>query len=176
MKLFKKISCYFDRIAYEIRTIKGLKTLIFMGVFLFLGVLSWIIGGRVDKVLFLYTFPSSAMSIGFAFVLWTLSFILCGCIFSGIAFGCKRYRRNVSYKICLYIVLMFLFVLTVYPLFFGARAPFLAFISLIVAIFFCLMAILSSYKYFSLWTVALILFGLWLLYNAYVCLAFILIN
>ena len=176
MKLFKKISYYFDKVVYEIRTIKSQQTLIFMGVFLFLGVLSWIIGGRVDKVLFLYTFPSSAMSIGFAFVLWGFSFILCGCIFAGIAFGCKRYRRIISYKICLYIVLMFLFILTVYPLFFGAKAPFLALISLIVAIFFCLMAILSAYKYFSFWTVSLVLFCLWLLYNAYVCLAFIFIN
>lgn len=176
MKLFKKISCYFDRIAYEIRTIKGLQTLIFMGVFLFLGVLSWIIGGRVDKILLLYNFPLSAIGIGFAFLLWGISFILCGSVFAGIAFGCKRYRRNISYKICLYIVLMFIFMLTVYPLFFGARAPFFTFISLIVAISFCLMAILSAFKFYSLWTVALVLHELWLMYNAYVCLAFILIN
>jgi hypothetical protein len=47
---------------------------------------------------------------------------------------------------------------------------------LIVAISFCLMAILSAYKFYSLWTVALVLHELWLMYNAYVCLTFILIN
>ena len=176
MKLFRRISCYFDRITYEIKSINKLKTLIFMGIFLILGVFSWILGGKVDRVFLLYTFPACAMGIVFAFLLWGLFFILCGFIFAGIAFGCKRYRRNISYKICLYIILMFIFILTFYPLFMGARAPFIALISILVSILFCLMAILSAYRYFSLWNVALILYGLWLIYNAYVCLAFILIN
>ena len=176
MKLFKRISCYFDRIYYEIRTIKRKHTLIFMGIFLLLGIFSWILGGKTDRITLLYSFPRAAIGIGFMFILWGISFIFCGCIFAGIAFSCERYRRHIAYKSCLYIILMQLFVLTAYPLFFGAIAPFIMLLALIVAIFFCFMAILSSYRWFSLWTVLLTLHLMWLLYNAYICLAFVLIN
>ena len=176
MKLIKRISCYFDRISYEIRIIRRKHTLIFMGIFLLLGIFSWILGGKTDRVMLLYSFPRAAIGIGFMFILWGFSFMFCGCIFAGIAFSCERYRRHISQKICLYIILMQLFTLIAYPLFFGAIAPFIAFLSLIISIFFCIMAILSSIKFFTLWTVFLSVHILWLFYNAYICLAFIFIN
>lgn len=156
--------------------IKRKFTLIFMGVFLFLCIISWAIGGKTDRVIFMYNFPRAAINITFMFILWGLSFIFCGFIFAGITFGCQKFRRHVSYKICLYMVLMQIFTFIVYPLFFGAIAPFVTFLSLFIAIFFCFMAILSSFSYYSLWTVCLSLHLIWLVYNAYICLAFMFIN
>ena len=176
MKLFKRISCFFDKIAHEIRMIKLKDMLIFSGIFLILGIISWIVGGRANRIVLLYDFPRSAISIGFMFVLWGASFIFCGAILSGILLGCEKYRRHRAYKIALYIIIMQIFTFMLYPLFFGAIAPFIAFLANIIALFFCMLSILSSYRLYSLWTVCLCLHFLWLFYNAYVCLAFIFIN
>ena len=176
MKFIKKISCYFDRVSCEIRKINKKNTLIFMGIFLILGVFCWIMGGKTDRVMLLYRFPRIAIGVGFMFFLWGISFVFCGLIFSGIILSCEKYRRHISYKISLYLVLMQLFTYIVYPLFFGATAPFLSFLSLLIAIFFCFLAISSSFRFYSIWTICLILHMIWLVYNAYVSLAFILIN
>lgn len=176
MKLFKKISCFFDRITHEIRMIRLKHMLIFSLVFLISGIISWIIGGGTNRVTLLYIFPRSAINIGFMFVLWCLSFMFCGIVFAGVLFGCEKYRRQRTYKIGLYIALMQIFMLIIYPLFFGATAPFIAFLAIIIASIFCLLSILASFRIYSLWTVCLCLHFLWLLYNGYICLAFIFIN
>ena len=176
MKLIKRISCFFDRISHEIRMIKIKYMLIFALIFLILGIASWIIGGGVNRVMLLYTFPRSAIHIGFMFILWGLSFLLCGTIFAGVLFGCEKYKRQKAYKIGLYIALMQIFTLIIYPLFFGAIAPFIALLSILVSIFLCFLAIISAYRIYSMWTICLGLHFLWLLYNGYICLAFILIN
>ena len=150
--------------------------IIFAIMFLLLGIMSWIIGGKTNRVVLLYSFPRCAIGISFAFIFWGISFALCGCIFCGILYGCERYKRRISYKICLYISLMQIFILTTYPLFFGACAPFIAFLAFLISIFFCILAISSAFKHFSLWTVILSMHLLWLVYNSYVCLAFIFIN
>lgn len=147
-----------------------------MGIFLILGIFSWIVGGKTDRVTFIYIFPRAAINIGFMYVFWAISFMICGCIFSCIMFSCKKFRRHIVYKICLYLILMQIFTYIIYPLFFGAMSPFLSFLAILIAIFFCILAILSSFYYYSLWTVILSLHLFWLIYNGYVCLAFTFIN
>ena len=176
LKFIRKISFYFDRASFEIRRIKRKYALIFMSIFLLLGIFSWLMGGKTDRVVFLYRFPRIAIGVGFMFFIWGISFAFCGLIFSGIILNCEKYIKHISRKICLYLALMQLFTLIIYPLFFGAVAPFLSFLSLSFAILFCFLAILSSFRYYSIWTICLILHIIWLFYNAYVCLAFILIN
>ena len=176
MNIIKEISCYFDRVAREIKLFKRKQTIIFSVVFFTLGVFSWMIGGKTNRVVLLYSFPKCAVGISFAFILWGLSFALCGLIFGGILYGSERYRHRITYKICLYISLMEIFIYITYPLFFKACAPFLACLAYLISIFFCFLAISSAFKYYSLWTILLSLHILWLIYNAYVCLAFIFIT
>ena len=176
MRLFRRISCFFDRVTHEIRMIKFKHILIFSSIFLLLGILSWIIGGSTNRVLLLYTFPRSAIHVGFMFILWGFSFVFCGAILSGVVFGCERYKRHKVYKIALFLVLMQVFTYTIYPLFFGAIAPFITLLSIIVALFFSVLSILSSVRIYTLWTICLGIHLIWLLYNFYICLAFIFIN
>lgn len=147
-----------------------------MCIFLILGIFSWIVGGKTDRVTFIYAFPRAAMSIGFMFIFWAASFMICGCVFACIMFNSKKFRNHITYKICLYLILMQIFTYIIYPLFFGAMTPFFAFLSILIAIFFCFLAILSSFNYYSLWTVILSLHLIWLIYNGFVCLAFMIIN
>lgn len=176
MKFLKKISYFFDRISHEVRMIKLKHILISSGIFLILGILSWIIGGGTNRVVLLYDFPRSAISIGFMFILWGISFLFSGAILAGILCGCENYKKHRAYKIALYIILMQIFTLMAYPLFFGAIAPVITLLANITAMFFCLLAVMSSIRLYSLWTVCLCLHFLWLFYNAYICLAFIFIN
>lgn len=174
--LIRKISCFFDRITHEIKMIRIKNILIFSVLFLVLGFFSWIIGGGSNRVILLYMLPRSAIKIGFMYVLWGLSFIFCGVIFAGVLFGCEKYRRHLTYKTALFIILMQIFTFVIYPLFFGAIAPFLTLIAIVISISFCVLAILSAIKIYSLWSICLCIHFLWLMYNGYICLAFIFIN
>ena len=156
--------------------IKLRHTIIFSGIFFILGIVSWIIGGGTNRVVLMYTFPRCAINVVFMFFFWGFSFIYCGAILAGTLFGCKKYIRHKAYKSGLYIIIMQLFTLMLYPLFFGAIAPFITLLANIVALLFCLLSIISSYRIYSLWTICLCLHFLWLFYNSYVCLAFIFIN
>lgn len=176
MKLFRKISCFFDRITREIRMIRLKHILIFSLIFLLSGIVSWIIGGGTNRVMLLYIFPRSAINIGFMYILWGVSYIFCGAILAGVLFGCEKYWKHKTYKVALYVILMQIFILIIYPLFFGATAPFLSFLAIVIASTFCLLSILVCVRIYSLWTVCLCLHFLWLLYNGYICLAFIFIN
>lgn len=174
--MFKKICCFIDGISHDIRLLNLKKSGIFSLVFLVLGVISWIIGGRTDKVTIYYIFPRLALPIGFAFFLWAISFALCGFLFSAVLFGCEKYKRNRAQKTAVLIAIMFLFTLCIYPLFFGAMSSILTFFSLLVALLFCFFAIISSIKLYSLWTIVLGVHFLWLLYNAFLALAFAFVN
>lgn len=176
MKAIKKISCFFDRIDREIRMIKAKALIICASIFLVIGIVSWIIGGRIDRITFFFIFPRCAIKIPFMFIIWGISFAFCGAILAGILCGCEKYRKNQAYKCALFLVIMQVFIYAAYPLFFGASAPFVAFLAFLIAQIFCLLCIISCLKIYSIWTICLIIHFLWLVYNGYVALAFALIN
>ncbi len=176
MNVLKRVMKYFDHLSHEIKLLDLKKSCIFSCVFLVLGIISWIIGGRVDKVTLFYIFPRCALPILYAFLLWGISFCFCGFILGGVIFGCEKYKRTRAYKIALFVIIMQIFTLCIYPLFFGALAPIVAFIITLVAMMFCFLAIMASFKLYCLWTVCLSIHFLWLLYNSYVALAFAFVN
>lgn len=140
------------------------------------GILSWLISGRTDRVSVLYSFPKCAMPITYAFVAWGIFFAVFGCIISGILFSCEKYRRNIVIKITFLLLVAYLCALCVYPLFFRAMMPMVSFFMILLAILFCIFAMIDSFKFNSLWTICIFLEILWLIYNAYTTLAFIFIN
>ncbi len=172
----KKILCFFDRITYEIRKIKFKCILIFSLLFFILGIISWIASGETNKMIILYIYPKAALNLGFMYMLWGISFLFCGGTLGGVLFGCEKFRRHKVYKIILYIIIMQLFSYVIHALFFRATAPFVALLSILIAILFCLLAIFDCFKIYSLWTICLCLHLLWLFYNFYICLAFIFLN
>lgn len=176
MKVLKKVSGFFERINREIRFISAKAMLIMAAVFAGLGILSWIIGGRVDRITIFFVFPRCAIRLPFMYAIWTVSFAFCGACLAGILCGCEKYKKNQAYKCALFLVLMQVFTYAAYPLFFGAVAPFISFISFLIAEMFCILCIFSCAKLYSLWTVCLTVHFLWLLYNGYATLAFALTN
>ena len=150
--------------------------LVFSSIFLSIGIFCWIMGGKVDRITFFFMYPRCAIPVGFMFVLWGISFILCGAVFYGVLFGCERFRRSKMYKSALLIVLMQIFTYITYPLFFRAAAPFIAFLAFLIAEIFCFFAIRDCLKNYSLWSIILIVHFLWLIYNGYCALAFSIIN
>ena len=176
MNALKSVMRYFDQLAHEIRLLNLKKCCIFSCIFLVLGIFSWIVGGRVDKVTVFYIYPRCAIPILYAFLLWGVSFCFCGFVLGGVVFGCEKYKRQKTYKIGFFICIMQMFTLCVYPLFFGALAPLVAFAILLISMMFCFLAIMASFKIYCLWTICLSIQFLWLLYNAYVSLAFAFVN
>jgi hypothetical protein len=176
LKLFKGISCFFNRIAFEIRRIKLKACLISAAIFLGIVVITWIFGGNIHRALVFYQQPRSAMPIALMFILWAISFAFIGFVVGGIIFGCEKYKKQHIYKIFVLIVLMSLFSYIAYPLFFGGLASFLSFLSYLIACVFCVLAIIYSFKLFSLWTICLAMHLLWLIYNVVISLGFCLLN
>lgn len=174
--MFKKIFCFVNGINHDLRLLNFKKSGIFSLVFLVLGILSWIIGGRTDRVTIYYIFPRLAMPLGCAFFIWSISFALCGFLFGAILYGCEKYKRQHAHKTAILVVIMYLFTLCVYPLFFGAMSSILAFFALLLSILFCFLSIATSSKIYSLWTIVLCVHFLWLLYNTFLALAFAFVN
>ena len=176
MKFLKKVSCFFDRISHEIR-LMNLKAMIILSiVFLCGGIISWFVGGSSDKISVFFIFPRSALPLVYAYIFWAISFAFVGFIFGGILFGCEKYKRTRAQKIAIFVFLSFVFSFCVYPAFFGALSPFFAFLLLLVSFVMCLVAIFSSLKFYSLWTICLSIHALWLLYNCFVALSFTFVN
>ncbi len=176
MNIFKRIIRYFDALSHDIRLLNLKNCCIFSVIFFILGIGSWIICGRIDDATIFYIFPRCAISIIYAYILWGISFAFVGFIFAGVIFGCEKYKRANAYKIALFIIIMQVFTYCVYPVFFGAVAPLITFILLLIAILFCFLAIMASFKFYCLWTICISIHFLWLLYNCYVCLAFAFVN
>ncbi len=176
MKFIRKVHCYSDKISHEIRLMNVKKMLISGLIFLLIGIVSWFVGGSPDEVNIFFVFPRSALPIFYAYTIWGISFLFCGIIFGGVLFGCEKYKRGHSSKIALFICIMQLFTICVYPVFFGALSPFIAFLLLLISLLFCTLAIMSCVKLYSLWTMCLSIHFLWLLYNCYLSLAFTFVN
>ncbi len=176
MKILKKVSNFFERIEHDIRLFSVKPSLIIGSITLALGIFSWIIGGRADRAWLLFQFPRSAISIGFMYFLWGISFAFVGITLGGIMFGCEKYKRREALKIVVFVIISLLFTLCIYPLFFKSMAPFFTFVFILFAAFFCFMAILSAFRMYSLWSVCLMLHFAWLLYNCYLAFAIALIN
>ena len=176
MKAIKKISGFFDRIEHDIRLFNLKPSLIIGAVTLSIGIISWILGGRADKVMLFFLFPRSAISIGFMYFLWGISFAFIGLTIGGIIFGCEKYKKRESSKIVTFIIVSFIFTLCVYPTFFRGLAPFITFIFITISVFFCLLAIIASVRLYSLWSICLIIHFLWLIYNGYLAFAIAIIN
>ncbi len=172
----KRINFFFDRVGHDIRLFDFKPSVILCGCSLLLGIVSWIFGGRADKVMLIYIFPRSAISLGIMYFLWAISFAFVGFIIGGIIFGCEKYKRRESGKIAIFLILSLLFTLCVYPTFFKSMSPFFAFVFLLIAVFFCLLAIFSSVRIYSLWTICLALHAVWLLYNSFLAITITLIN
>ena len=176
MNVFKKIFNYFDNISHEIKLINLKASIICAITSLIFGITSWIIGGSINKIPIIYIYPRSALPLAFAYILWGIEFAFCGFIFGGIIFGCEKFKRYQAYKIGMFIIIMQIFIFCIYPIFFGALSPLIAFIILLITIVFCFLSIIASIKIFPLWTICLIFNLLWLIYNSYVTLAFAFIN
>lgn len=176
MKLIKRINIFVDRVGHDIRLFNLRKSLIFCTITFLLGIVSWIVGGRADKVMLIYIFPRSAISLGIMYFLWAISFAFLGFLIGGVIFGCEKYKRRESGKIAIFLVLSLLFMLCVYPIFFKCMSPFFTFVFLLIALFFCLLAICSSIRIYSLWSICLMLHAAWLIYNSFLAITITLIN
>ncbi len=176
MNIFKRFCCYIDNISHEIRLMNLKASTIFAGIYLVLGIISWVIVGKRSEITLFYIYPRCAMPLALAYVIWAVFFAFCGFILGSILFGCEKYKRHKVYKIAVFLILMQVFTYCVYPLFFGAAAPLICFMSLLVSMLFCIFSIIASSKIFVLWTICLCVNFLWLLYNSYVTLAFLFVN
>lgn len=176
MKLIKKINYFFDRISHDLRLLNIKISFVLSIITLAFGILSWIIGGRADKVMLFYIFPRGALSIGIMYFLWALYFFFSGFIIGGVSFGCEKFKRREALKVATFLLLSFLCILSVYTLFFKSLAPLITFIVLTIATIFTFLALLSCIKIYSLWTICIILNLIWLLYNSYISLIIALIN
>lgn len=176
MKLIKRINYYFDRISHDIRLINIKSTLIISLITLFSGLFSWIIGGRADRVVLLYIFPRGALPLGIMYFLWAISFVFIGIIIGGVAFGCEKYKKREAIKSVTFLILAFMCLLCVYPLFFKSLSPLITFIVLLVSVFFTFLALISCFRIYSLWTICIFLHLIWLLYNTYMSIIIALIN
>lgn len=176
MKRCKNFCSFFNRINREIRLICIKKALIFGIVSMAIGILSWIFCGTTGKIIFLWTAPKGAMPIFFTYIIWAVSFFYIGFVFSGIIYGINKICRKLIYKDLLLLIIMQIFTCMAYPLFFCAIAPFLSFVSLLLACACCVMAIKSLLKYYSTWSILLIMHCFWLFYNAYIAISYSLIN
>lgn len=172
----KRVFRSFDRVGIEIKKASLKKLLLFGFLFLFFGALICFAGGEISRIVYLYKRPAGAITYPTMHILWGISFFLSGVIFAGILYGCEKYRRHITYKILLMIILMQLCAYLSYPLFFKATAPFLAFLALAIAIILCIFAIFSSYRIYTLWTTMLVVKCVWLVYIAYIYLGFSIIN
>ncbi len=176
MKFIKKISGFFNNIDHDIRLFNLKPSLITGGVTLALGLISWLIGGRADKVTLFFMFPRCAVSLGFMYFLWLFSFIFIGIVLGGVLFGCEKYKKRESTKAGAFIIISFIFTLCIYPLFFKCLSPFITFLFILLALFFCLLAIMSSIRIYALWSICLMVHFLWLFYNGYASFVIALIN
>ena len=174
--MIKRLSDFFNRFGRDIRLFKLKPSLITAAITLSFGIISWIIGGRGEKVSLFFIFPRSAISIGFMYFLWGISFAFIGFTVGAVLFGCEKYRRQDAIKTVIFIVISFLFTVCFYPIFFRCLAPFVTFIFILVSAFFCFVAIMSAIRLYSLWSVCLMLHLLWLCYNGYMAFAIALIN
>ncbi len=167
---------FINRLTYDIRKIRFKPAIIVAFAFFVLGALTWIFGGSAHRVLIIYVFPKSAMPLGIMYILWGLSFLACGFVLGAILFSCDKYRRQYAYKICVTIVVMQFFTYIAYPLFFGANSPFVTFLTFLISLIFCFFATILSLRIYNCFSLYLIVHFVWLSYNAYVALAFSMIN
>lgn len=175
-KIARRIYEAFDRVTVEIRKINFKKLLFFGGIFFIIGIICWIAAGRISPIIYIYKFPSCAMPIPIMYALWAVFFFFVGAIFGGIYCGCEKFRRHKTYKCLFFIFLMQICVYLIHPLFFKATAPLLTFVVIVIAEMFCLFAIISCSQIYTLWTVLLSINLIWLVYNSYISLTFIIIN
>ena len=176
MNIFSRIIKYFDGLARDVRLLNFKLSCIFSLVFLISGIISWIICGNIDDVTVFIIFPRCAMPLGYVYILWAVGFIFLGFIFAGALFGCERYRRSNAYKIAMFLAMSHIFILCVYPILFGAYAPLIAFLIMLLGILFCFLALIVSFKQYCLWTICIFVYVFWLIYNAYVILAIAFVN
>ncbi|MBQ7226521.1 MAG: tryptophan-rich sensory protein [Clostridia bacterium] len=176
MKLIKRINCFFDRMMHDVRLFKIKPSLICCGITLALGILSWFIGGRADRVMLFYIFPRSALPIGLMYFLWALSFAIFGLIIGGVLFGCEKFRHQEATKVSIFLIIGFLLSLCIYPIFFRSLSPFIAFVFFVIVLLLCFLALISSIRIYSLWTLLIGMHMLWILYNCYLALTIAMIN
>lgn len=169
-------SNFFNRIDKEIRLICLRKSLIWGAVFLSLGVFIWILSSDYGSVVHFWSTPKCAFPLFLMYFLWGCSFFFIGALLCSCVCGIEKFRRRLIYKDILMLFIMQIFSYIAYPLFFGACAPFLAFLSLLIASVACFVVLISIARYFSIWTIALGIHFAWLLYNAYVAISFSIIN
>ena len=176
MNIFKKINCFFDKLSHDIKVFNPRVCLITAGITLLLGIFSWLVGGRADRVMVLYMFPRCALSLGLMYFLWALSFAFIGLVFGGLAFGCEKYKKREITKAIIFLLISFVLTLLIYCVFFKFAAPFFTFIIILMAEIFCFFAIMSSIRTNALWTLCLIFHLIWLGYNGYLSFAISIIN
>lgn len=145
-------------------------------VFLILGIASWFIGGSINKISLLYIFPRAAMPTAVMFFLWAIAFFSVGFIISGVMNGCEKYKRREVNKLILLLLFSYILFLCVYPTFFRALAPFVCFLILVASAFFLITSILISIRLYSFWSALIILLTVFITYNAYLSLAFAIVN
>ena len=176
MKILRRIDNFFNGVNHDLKLFNAKSSLAIGVITLILGIISWFVGGRADRVTLFFIFPRSAMPLGLMYFLWAISFAFIGIILGGVLFGCEKYKRRDSTKIAVFLILSYLFSLCFYTVFFKTLSPFITFILIIISEIFCLLAILSSIRCYALWSLCMILHMLWLIYNGYVAISIALIN
>ena len=176
MKIINRISSIFDRISHDIRLTNIKPSLILASITLFLGIFSWIAGGRPDKVTLLYIFPRCAISLTIMYLLWAVYFICIGFTIGGITFGCEKFKKREAVKSTTLLIISFMCTLSVYALFFICLSPLITFLVLLVSAFFTFLALMTCAKIYSLWTICIVIHLIWILYNSYIAIIITLIN
>ncbi|MBQ3589473.1 MAG: tryptophan-rich sensory protein [Clostridia bacterium] len=176
MKCIKTIKNYLKRCSNECRRTQFKLGLLVGAIFLLIAIFVWSFGKNSHRILSIYLFPKFAMPLMIMYVLWSLIYIIIGFSVFSMMFNCESYKKHISQKIIFLICMSVLFSFFSYLLFFSANAPLMTFLMYLVAIVFVALAFVESRKVFTLWTMMIFMYFLWLVYNSIVCLSFLIIN
>lgn len=157
MRLRSRLRCEFQYIDF-------VKVWIGILIFLFSGILSLWIGGNPRSLLLHLTIPGYAIGVLWLGFFGAIQFSLSGAVFGILYSHGEAHRKPLAYKGAIQVITMHLFTIFSYPLFFVVLAWNLSLIAVLIALLFCLSAIIVALRVHILSAIALVAHFLWLLY------------
>jgi len=176
MRCIKRISLFCKRMSNEFKRVKTHLAVLTGLLFVVLGIFTWSFSNDTHKIITLFSFPKYAMPIAVMYILWSIVYFMVGYSMVGLVTSCEKYKRIYAQKISLIIFMSLFFTYLSYLIFFSAFSPFITFLMLLVSALFCLFAFVECKKISCLWTLILLLYFIWLVYNMLIPLGFFIIN
>ncbi len=176
MKCIRRIKSFCNRCSNECKRI-NIKVGLLVGALLALiAIFVWSFGNNTHKILAIYTFPKFALPLMFMYIIWAMIYFMLGITVFAVLFNCESYKRYFSQKIAFLLIMSVLFSYFSYLLFFSANAPLLTFIMYLITIVFAILSFVECKKIYILWSIVVMLYIFWLIYNAIISLSFLIIN